>query len=134
MRDGFVLVPLVLAILAIALYPQFALERSEKTVSALAPSGLAERRGRDPGGLAMISAAAKVAGPDIDWAGLSPLIAVLGGALLVLMLGLLRSRAIRETAVPALSIAEPRDRDRPVDLAVGRAHATSSPARCASTS
>ncbi len=52
----------------------------------------------------MISAAAKVAGPDIDWAGLSPLIAVLGGALLVLMLGLLRSRAMREKVVPALSI------------------------------
>jgi NADH:ubiquinone oxidoreductase subunit 4 (subunit M) len=32
-RDGLVLVPLVLAILAIALYPQFALERSEATVS-----------------------------------------------------------------------------------------------------
>jgi NADH-quinone oxidoreductase subunit N len=53
----------------------------------------------------MIVSAAKVAGPHIDWAGLSPLLAVLGGALLVLMLGLLRSRAIREKAVPALSIA-----------------------------
>ena len=53
----------------------------------------------------MISAAAKVAGPHIDWAGLSPLITVLGGALVVLMLGLLRSRAIREKAVPALSVA-----------------------------
>ncbi len=51
----------------------------------------------------MISAA-KIAGPEIDWAGLSPLIAVLGGALVALMLGLLRSRAARETAVPALSI------------------------------
>ncbi|MEA2217565.1 MAG: NADH-quinone oxidoreductase subunit [Solirubrobacteraceae bacterium] len=50
-------------------------------------------------------AAAKVAGPHIDWAGLSPLIAVLGGALIVLMLGLLRSRTLRETVVPALSIA-----------------------------
>jgi NADH-quinone oxidoreductase subunit N len=50
----------------------------------------------------MISAA-KIAGPHIDWAGLSPLVAVLGGALVALMLGLLRSRAVRETAVPALS-------------------------------
>jgi NADH-quinone oxidoreductase subunit M len=33
LRDGFVLVPLVLAILAIALYPQFALERSQSTVT-----------------------------------------------------------------------------------------------------
>jgi hypothetical protein len=30
-----ILVPLVLAILAIALYPQFGLKRSEKTVSAV---------------------------------------------------------------------------------------------------
>ncbi len=40
MRDGLVLVPLVLAILAIALYPQFALERSEATVSGAVPSAL----------------------------------------------------------------------------------------------
>jgi NADH-quinone oxidoreductase subunit M len=33
LRDGLVLVPLVLAILAIGLYPQFALERSEATVT-----------------------------------------------------------------------------------------------------
>jgi NADH-quinone oxidoreductase subunit M len=32
-RDGLVVVPLVLAILAIALYPQFALKRSEATVA-----------------------------------------------------------------------------------------------------
>jgi NADH-quinone oxidoreductase subunit M len=37
-RDGFVLVPLVLAILAIALFPQFALKRSEKTVSGVVPA------------------------------------------------------------------------------------------------
>ena len=41
-RDGLVLVPLVLAILAIALYPQFALDRSEATVSGIAPSALEE--------------------------------------------------------------------------------------------
>ena len=52
----------------------------------------------------MMTAAAKIAGPEIDWAGLSPLIAVFGGALVVLMLGLARSRAVREIAVPALSV------------------------------
>jgi len=52
----------------------------------------------------ILAATEKIAGPHIDLAGLSPLIAVLGGALLVLMLGLMRSRAVRETAVPALSI------------------------------
>ena len=43
-------------------------------------------------------------GPTIDWAALSPLLAVLGGSIGVLMLGLLRSRFARETLVPALSI------------------------------
>ena len=52
----------------------------------------------------MIAAAEKIAGPEIDWAGLSPLIAVFAGALVVLMLGLVVSRVARETAVPALSI------------------------------
>jgi NADH-quinone oxidoreductase subunit M len=33
LRDGLVVVPLILAILAIALYPQFALKRSERTVA-----------------------------------------------------------------------------------------------------
>jgi NADH-quinone oxidoreductase subunit M len=37
-RDGLVLVPLVLAILAIALYPQFALKRSEPTVTGGTPA------------------------------------------------------------------------------------------------
>jgi NADH-quinone oxidoreductase subunit N len=53
----------------------------------------------------VIAAAAKVAGPHIDFAGLSPLIAVLGGALIALMIGLLRSRIAREVLVPALSVA-----------------------------
>ena len=35
-RDGLVLVPLVLAIIAISLYPQFALERSERTTTGIA--------------------------------------------------------------------------------------------------
>jgi NADH-quinone oxidoreductase subunit N len=51
-----------------------------------------------------VIAAAKIAGPHIDWAGLAPLVAVFAGALLVLMMGLARSRAVRETAVPGLTI------------------------------
>ena len=43
-------------------------------------------------------------GPAIDWAGLSPVIAVFGGALVVLMAGLMRARLVRETLVPLLSI------------------------------
>lgn len=42
--------------------------------------------------------------PDIDFAGLSPLLALLGGAVIVLMVGLLRSRAAREHGVPFLSL------------------------------
>ncbi len=55
--------------------------------------------------MTILAAAEKIAGPEIDWAGLSPLIAVFGGALVVLMLGLAVSRTARETMVPALSIA-----------------------------
>jgi NADH-quinone oxidoreductase subunit M len=35
LREGLVLIPLVLLVIAIALYPQFALERSDKTVTSV---------------------------------------------------------------------------------------------------
>ena len=44
-------------------------------------------------------------GPHIDWAGLSPLLALLGAAILVLLIGLLRPRAVREVLVPLLALA-----------------------------
>ena len=50
-----------------------------------------------------LTAAAK--GPHLDWAGLSPLVALLGGAIVVLMVGLLRSRLLRELVVPLLALA-----------------------------
>jgi NADH-quinone oxidoreductase subunit N len=43
-------------------------------------------------------------GPHIDFAALSPLIALLGGAVVVLLVGLLGSRSIRSHVVPALSL------------------------------
>jgi NADH-quinone oxidoreductase subunit N len=43
-------------------------------------------------------------GPHIDFAGLSPLIALLGGAAIVLLVGLLGSRWVRSQLVPALSL------------------------------
>ncbi len=43
-------------------------------------------------------------GPHVDFAGLSPLIALLGGATLVLLVGLLGSRWVRSQVVPALSL------------------------------
>jgi NADH-quinone oxidoreductase subunit N len=50
----------------------------------------------------MITAVAKA--PHIDFAGLSPLIALLGGATVVLLVGLLRSRIAREHGVPLCSL------------------------------
>jgi NADH-quinone oxidoreductase subunit N len=47
---------------------------------------------------------AAVAKPTIDWAGVSPLLALLGGSLVVLLAGLLRGRFIREQLVPVLTI------------------------------
>jgi NADH-quinone oxidoreductase subunit N len=47
---------------------------------------------------------AAVAKPTIDWAGVSPLIALLGGSIVVLLAGLLRGRVIREHAVPFLTL------------------------------
>jgi NADH-quinone oxidoreductase subunit N len=48
---------------------------------------------------------AAMQGPDIDVAGLSPLIALGGGAVVVLLVGLLRPRAVREGLVPLLALA-----------------------------
>jgi NADH-quinone oxidoreductase subunit N len=49
-------------------------------------------------------AAAHLKGPHVDFAGLSPLIALLGGATIVLLVGLIRTRWARAHAVPALSL------------------------------
>jgi NADH-quinone oxidoreductase subunit N len=49
-------------------------------------------------------ATAHLKGPHVDFAGLSPLIALLGGAVLVLMVGLIRARPVRSQVVPALSL------------------------------
>ena len=48
-------------------------------------------------------AAAKA--PHIDWAAFSPVIALVGGSLVVLLAGLLRSRFVRESVVPFLTLA-----------------------------
>jgi NADH-quinone oxidoreductase subunit N len=53
----------------------------------------------------MLAAAGAVAhAPHIDWAALSPIVALLGGATLLLLAGLFRDRVVREVAVPALAI------------------------------
>jgi NADH-quinone oxidoreductase subunit N len=50
-------------------------------------------------------ATAHLKGPHVDFAGLSPLIALLGGVVVVLLAGLLGSRRARSQGVPALSLA-----------------------------
>ncbi len=47
---------------------------------------------------------ATLKGPYIDFAALSPLIALLGGAALVLLVGMARSRTVRTVLVPALTL------------------------------
>ncbi len=49
-------------------------------------------------------ATAHLKGPPVNFAGLSPLIGLLGGAIVVLIVGLLSTRWIREHVVPALSL------------------------------
>ncbi|HEY2719336.1 MAG TPA: NADH-quinone oxidoreductase subunit N [Solirubrobacteraceae bacterium] len=51
-----------------------------------------------------ILATAHLKGPHIDFAGLSPLIALLGGATIVLLVGLIGARWVRAHVVPALSL------------------------------
>jgi NADH-quinone oxidoreductase subunit N len=55
--------------------------------------------------LPVSATATHLKGPHVDFAGLSPLIALLGGAVVVLLVGLLGSRRIREHVVPTLSLA-----------------------------
>ncbi len=49
-------------------------------------------------------ATAHLKGPHVDFAALSPLIALFGGAIVVLLVGLLGSRWVREQLVPALAL------------------------------
>src|SRR5205823_8270503 len=49
-------------------------------------------------------AAAHLRGPHVDFAALSPLIALLGGAIVVLLAGLVRSRPLRAHGTPVLAL------------------------------
>jgi NADH-quinone oxidoreductase subunit N len=50
-------------------------------------------------------AAEAVQGPHIDWMAISPLVALTGGACLVLLVGLLRAPFVRHSLVPLLALA-----------------------------
>jgi NADH-quinone oxidoreductase subunit N len=51
-----------------------------------------------------VIAAAHLKGPHIDWSGLSPIVVLAVGALVVLLVGLLRGAVARERVVPLLTI------------------------------
>jgi len=55
--------------------------------------------------LAPVLASSHLKGPHVDFAALSPLIALLGGAVLVLMIGMIGTRWVRTQLVPAASLA-----------------------------
>ncbi len=51
-----------------------------------------------------VLAQAKVQGPEIDWAALSPVVALTAGACIVLLVGLARARFVRVSVVPLLTV------------------------------
>jgi NADH-quinone oxidoreductase subunit N len=53
----------------------------------------------------MMILAAHIKGPHIDWGALSPIVALAAGALVVLLVGLLRPAVVRERIVPLLTLA-----------------------------
>ncbi len=128
-REAVGVVPLVAVILVLAFYPQFVLKRSEPTVTQ------ASGRRRPPGP-SRIGASDELAttvtattrthlhGPHIDWAALSPFVVLAAGALLVLLVGLLRGALIRERVVPRAGADHARRaRSALRDLALPRSHA-----------
>ena len=119
------LVPLLAVILFLALYPQGALKRSE---SSVATSVAARTCGPDRRPLrsrlqhGTMIALATLKGPHVDFAALSPLIALLGGAIVVLLVGLLGSPwRSREQVVPALALVALGAAIGTCDLALGHA-------------
>ena len=54
---------------------------------------------------AVVLAATAVKGPHIDWMAIAPMVALLAGACIVLMAGLVQAPSVRQTLVPLLTIA-----------------------------
>src|SRR5206468_11381462 len=69
------------------------------------PVGLRFQPEQGRNGMTSLLAASHLKGPHIDWAGLSPLLALLGGATVVLLVGLLSRGWVRRQLVPALALA-----------------------------
>ena len=110
---ALVLVPIIAVIVFMALYPQLALHRSEESVKGRGGAGRRRPRRaarstdardarpdagdatRRAAAMTPLLAATHLKGPHIDWAGLSPLIALLGGTAIVLLVGLIGTRWVR---------------------------------------
>ena len=111
LRDGLVIAPLVAVVVAFGVYPQAALDASEPSAVAAVrvaqqqagatgtPTAAAARGG---GPVSLLLAQAKA--PELDWAALSPLVALTAGLCLVLLIGLMRSPVVRTQLVPALTL------------------------------
>ena len=125
---ALVLVPLVLAILAFALYPQLALDSGEEARGQGDACQAVARR--DDEALAVRPPSK---GPHIDWAALSPLIALTAGACIVLLVGLARSPFIRTQVVPVLTLVTLGATAGPRRSGSGTTTTRSSRARCGST-
>jgi NADH-quinone oxidoreductase subunit N len=71
----------------------------------------------------VLAVAGHLSGPHIDWAQISPILALVGGGLLVLMVGLLPARVVRHHVVPALTLVA---FGATIGLAIWRLHHQSS--------
>ena len=118
--EAAAIIPLVVVILALALYPQFGLKRSQPTLqTTIAPAQLqAIRAGQGGEPMTLLLAAAHIKGPHIDWKAFSPLLVLAVGGFVVLLVGLFRPAVIREKIVPGLTLLTFALYDRGRDLAL----------------
>ena len=98
LRDGLVLAPLVACIVALAFYPQLILQRTDDSADG---GGGRRERSDTRLGLGAPRTAMTFNAPDIDYAGLSPIIALTAGICVVLLAGVFDRL---KSAVPLLTL------------------------------
>ena len=104
LRDALVLVPLVLRDPRVRALPAAGADDAGEPASGRhAPCRAAGGHARDAAAPTVI-ATPPPRRPHIDWEALSPLVALAGGACIVLLVGLLRSRFVRTQVVPLLAL------------------------------
>ena len=111
---GSCVVPLVACIVALAFYPQLILKRTDESATRRGRRG----QRREPAALRERWPAMTFNAPDIDYAALSPIIALTAGICVVLMAGVFEPPEERGAAPHP---DHPRHRGRTLHLAVGRA-------------